>query len=231
MPPTWGAGRFCERCRENALVRNLNKARESLPDRWRVSRYEDLRQADDKIAMARDYADNAHRRLWLVMSGSSGLGKTTLAAALYLDMAARYVGAYNWINAAEFAVGVIDASQRGGLREYLNKWRTPDVLVFDDLGTESYGETVRTSIYYVINDRYEYNRRTIITTNLNMTDMQKKLGQQIADRMLRSGPPIKFEGESIPLQEVREENRRRKAISGEPAPGSVTAEPAATTSG
>lgn len=171
-----------------------------VPERYQGATYDQLSGLDKHIAKCRTYAAATVPAQWLTIGGNSGTGKTHLAACIVQEMARRCLATFGWINAGEFSLRVHDLINRGGLHDYIGEQTAPDVLVFDDLGVEGTAESVRVAIYTVLNRRYERRKRTILTTNLKMTDLVAKLGQQVADRLVRTGTFIKIEGDSYAWQ-------------------------------
>ena len=154
----------------------------------------------------------------MTIQGSSGNGKTHLAACIVKDYAQRYVKSFDWINAAVFGSEVLDMTFRGGVGSYIGKYTQPYLLVIDDLGVEGVSESIRTAMYRLINTRWERRVRTIVTTNLSLQDITNKLGQQIGDRLLRTGKFIKFEGDSYAWQQIYNRQKNGGSTS-DPTPG------------
>ena len=70
-------------------------------------------------------------------------------------------------------------------------------MIIDDLGTEMGGQFTNAALYSVINDRIMSKKATIISTNLNSEDLEKRYSSQIASRLLGNFRRIAFVGEDI----------------------------------
>jgi hypothetical protein len=214
----FGDGQVCPSCRPTLLAKGWREAVAAIPERYRVATYDELQGVDKQIARGRTWARfEDHSEAWLTIQGSSGNGKTHLAACIVREAAERYVKDVGWINAAVFGSEILDMSFRGGVGAYIKQFTQPYLLVIDDLGVEGASESVRTAMYRLINTRWERRLRTIVTTNLTLADISTKLGQQIADRLLRTGRFIKFEGESYAWKQIFE--RQHGGRSPDPTPG------------
>jgi DNA replication protein DnaC len=92
--------------------------------------------------------------------------------------------------------------QKGGFNldrnEYIGNLTSKTLLVFDDFGIERDTEYALEQIYNVINARYQKEKPTIITTNLDYKDLEKG-GQdlmlsRIYSRIIEMGVPLKVDG-------------------------------------
>ena len=74
----------------------------------------------------------------------------------------------------------------------------PDLLYIDDLGVEPILNNVTvTYLYALLVDRMD--KKTIITTNLDVMKMEERYGERILSRLLdkRKGAMMTFEGEDL----------------------------------
>ena len=216
--PTFGDGDCCHTCRDKALHKNWKLALESIPERYQYAKYEDLIGMDKQIAKARKYVtEDHHQSAWLTIQGASGNGKTHLAAVSMAHYAFTYVKSTAWINAGELASEVMDLAFKGGVGAYLSQYISPYLLVLDDLGVEGMQDSVRVAMYRLINTRWERRLRTIITTNMSIADIATKSGQQIADRLLRTGTFIRVGDASYAWKKILE--KQHGGSSSDPTPG------------
>ena len=58
--------------------------------------------------------------------------------------------------------------------EVINKYLEADLLILDDLGVEKVTPWVLQTLYIIVNDRYEYLKPTIFTSNLSGGEMADK---------------------------------------------------------
>lgn len=127
--------------------------------------------------IAKRYADNFESAYskgdGLYFEGSNGTGKTHLAAAIALQLISVEVPVIfktsldllgdlrrtfdNEISATEYEVTRI--------------YKTVDLLIIDDLGKEQCTDWSISTLYNILNDRYEDMKPTIITTNYGVGDL------------------------------------------------------------
>jgi DNA replication protein DnaC len=138
----------------------------------------------------------------LLLCGLCGNGKTSLAQAInwlvglvtekeYGYSKRKYFELYTAKNICRIFV------KKGS--EYDDACKT-DMLIIDDLGEEpreviDYGQP-HTPIIDMIHERYEMQRLTIITTNLEADDLREKYGVRVYDRLREMVTSIIFENES-----------------------------------
>lgn len=144
----------------------------------------------------------------LLLCGSYGNGKTTLAKAI-----ARLIG---FVSEHELGYGnrkvmklytakevcrICSAGEKFKEQydEYSRLFREP-MLIIDDLGEEPlevmvYG-MIHTPIVDLISERYAAQRMTIVTTNLEADGLKEKYGGRIYDRLREMLTSVIFENES-----------------------------------
>ncbi len=69
--------------------------------------------------------------------------------------------------------------------ELLKKYITPEVLFIDDLGTEPIFKNVTIEyLYLIINERKMRNKKTVITSNLDLGDIRERYDERIYSRIV-----------------------------------------------
>lgn len=131
----------------------------------------------------------------LIFSGPVGTGKTHLAAAI----SNRLLGAVGvlFISCPEFLLKLREAMNGRNASRNLSLMvtaKTAGFLVLDDIGTEKSSEWVIETLFILINHRYEFKLPTILTTNCNLTELEKKLGARITSRLVEMCRCIRFSG-------------------------------------
>ena len=145
------------------------------------------------------YADSFSKKsASLLFYGDTGLGKTFLAACIARTVADKgysvvYESATHLFNKLEKARFSEDEQ---ALRD-ANKYCECDLLIIDDLGTEVPGQFVTSSLYTLINDRLQYGKSTIISTNLRTDELDYRYSPQIASRLRGNYKRIAFLGDDI----------------------------------
>jgi DNA replication protein DnaC len=148
--------------------------------KWELPREqeENLKRAFD---IAQDFAENP--RDWLVFTGTYGAGKTHLAAAI-----AKY-----HVEQGHSALFVVVPDLLDHLRATFNpqsaisfdkrfeEVRRATLLVLDDLGTESATPWAREKLYQIFDYRYNAHLPTVITTAVNIDDLDPYLRTRMLD--------------------------------------------------
>ena len=141
---------------------------------------------------------------FFVLSGTAGTGKTVLAAAIASKLMTRGAAAVT-VTAFSFVRRALDYHTQFSIPDYVDRF-TPmldcDVLVIDDLGTESMLKNVTQEyLYTVINERWQAGKYTVITTNLDARQLLSRYGESVFSRMCDKSKAtlFKIDGTNIRL--------------------------------
>ena len=137
----------------------------------------------------------------LLFSGGTGLGKTFLSACIARTVADR--GYSVMYESASHLFSKLERAKFSGdedARRDAEKYTACDLLIVDDLGTEMGGQFTTSALYTLINDRILDGKATIISTNLNSDDLEKRYSTAIASRLRGNYRRIAFMGEDIRLK-------------------------------
>ena len=121
----------------------------------------------------------------LLLLGNVGTGKTCLAAAIANELEARGFSAV-FMTAFAFndACRRYHTSFEPSRSETLDALLDADLLVIDDLGTESVLRNVTLEyLYTVVSERMNARRHTLITTNLSPAALSERYGERTASRL------------------------------------------------
>lgn len=151
----------------------------------------------------------------VILCGSSGVGKTTIAAnlayqAIIHGHAALFTTASSMLNDL--------ASQEGdsALRKRTKYYAKPRVLVIDEIGYLSYSNRHADLLFDVISKRYQ-EKPTIVTTNKTFTEWSEIFPNascvvSLIDRLVHRSEIISIEAESFRLKEAKEQALKRKQL-------------------
>lgn len=144
----------------------------------------------------RQYADNfSMKSPSLLFYGATGLGKTHLSLAIAKVAIERgYSVVYGSIQS--FA-SKIEKERFSDEAETSNSLMDCELLLIDDLGVEFSSNYTQSVIYDVINTRIMRNLPTIISTNLNPAELQKRYGERMISRFFGSYKRLQFVGKDI----------------------------------
>lgn len=131
-------------------------------------------------ATAKAYADNFayHRAMGdgLYIEGTNGTGKTHLAAAIALQLISEGIPVI-CKTSSDLLQDIKRSFSLDGVKEYevLDIYKKVDLLIIDDLGKEQCSDWSMSTLYSIMNDRYEDMKPTIVTTNYNTDDLADAL--------------------------------------------------------
>jgi DNA replication protein DnaC len=139
------------------------------------------------LALAEAYAETLEG--WLVLCGPYGCGKTHLAAAVANVALGR--GKSTVFAAVADLLDHLKAAFRPSSDESYDErfelLRSADLLVLDDLGTESATPWAREKLYQLINHRYVARLPLIVTTNVALDQLDGRIRSRLHDRTLGPG--------------------------------------------
>lgn len=143
----------------------------------------------------KDFDEHYKKGMGLVLHGPTGVGKTHLAQAIVRDIITSELHSAMFITADRYADMLYDEQRnKGELPEpysdpYLLKYmrRVFDILVLDGLGAErATTDFIRNGIVSLIENRYEEQLVTVITTPLSPKDLFKTYGNRFASILQES---------------------------------------------
>lgn len=133
-------------------------------------------------------AHNAARHLsehldgWLLLMGKYGCGKTHLAAAVAnfvvsLGVPTIFLTVPDLLDWLRFSYG----NRESNFESRFNEIRDIRLLVLDDLGTQNATPWAAEKLYQIINYRYVNRLPTIVTTNVELEDIDGRISSRLQD--------------------------------------------------
>lgn len=157
------------------------------------------------LAIVRKYADEFSAASGnLLFFGGTGLGKTHLSTAIARraierGFDVRYESAQNVFSDFEEERF---RSHREGEDTRTERYFSVDLLILDDLGTESMTNFTSSCLYNLINSRLIAARPTVISTNLGQKELCERYDERVVSRLFGEYQPIPFVGEDIRKQKL-----------------------------
>jgi DNA replication protein DnaC len=138
------------------------------------------------LEFANGWMAGANHGRGLLLTGGCGSGKTHLAVAGLLEI----IGSpkpgrllfRNFQDLIQEIQASFDSDEVPSKSEILRPLLEADLLVLDELGSQKPSMFVQDILYYIINTRYNEERTTIFTTNLN-ADTKPTLTENIGERL------------------------------------------------
>ena len=141
----------------------------------------------------------------LLFVGGTGLGKTFLSACIARTVADRgFSVAYETANHLFGKLEQAKFNPSEESRREADMLLACDLLIIDDLGTEMPGQFVTAALYGLLNDRLLAGKPMVISTNLNVEEMNRRYSPQIASRLHGNFQRLTFVGEDIRVLKGRE---------------------------
>ncbi len=149
------------------------------------------------LAALREYSEQfGPKSTSLLLYGNAGLGKTHAALAIagaVLDKGFDVV----YISAQEMCAQ-LDKSRFEDESPLMDAMLEADLLILDDLGTESFTGYSMSCFYTLVNTRMARSAPTIYTTNIvDSALLEQRYTEKIASRLSGSCEPVEFLGEDV----------------------------------
>jgi DNA replication protein DnaC len=164
-------------------------------ERFWNRRFESFDQGADQAAYdaAWKYALEQSMKKWIVFLGSPGTGKTHLATAIII-----WRIEHEWrplaIRAKDAIYQLHASYQDNTTDKFLRELKGAQLLMLDDIGEEN-DQKDKEFITAVIKARYESDRPTILTTNLDGETLGKRYGDAVFSRLEEVAAVVNMTGE------------------------------------
>lgn len=137
---------------------------------------------------------------WLYVYGAVGAGKTHLAAAIGHELA-KSGRTVIYRNVPELLDNLRSAIGNNNLEYIIDKFISADLLILDDMGAEEMtSDFMSARMFRIFDERMD--KRMIITSNLDLNDLQSRVGGRIGSRLLQSSKIY------LPLSDFRKYKRK-----------------------
>ena len=160
------------------------------------------------VAALKAFCGNIDREAGnFLLRGAAGTGKTFLANCVANELLSSCHSVL-YFTAAELVrffernrpSGYYDEDSRDELYDFL---LNADLLVIDDLGTETVNTFTQSKLFFVLNGRLSANRSTIISTNMTMNTLSEFYTERVASRIAGNYKIITLKGSDIRLMKSR----------------------------
>lgn len=139
----------------------------------------------------------------LLFTGNTGLGKTFLASSIANELISKGK-AVIYQTAPVLMEKIIDykfdfEKNSKSKLEY-NKILNSDLLIIDDLGTETMSNMKFTELFNIINTRLLNGKKIVISTNLTLNELYSLYDERVMSRIIGNFNIYRFVGEDIRLK-------------------------------
>lgn len=129
----------------------------------------------------------------MIIFGNSGIGKTHLVAAVANEIIERYDTEVSFEVGTSMFTNLLLATIPEK-KEYINRLKNIPLLILDDMGKEKVSEWNRSTLFDIVNYRYDNMLPTIITSNLNLAELETALTAEIYSRLCETCEIIYMRG-------------------------------------
>jgi len=152
--------------------------------------------------MCREYARRFGKRsVNLFFNGAPGLGKTFLSSCIARVVSENgFSVVYNTAGSifAKFEDAKFNRTDdQDTARAEIKRILECELLIFDDLGTEMTTAFTISALYEIINTRLITGRKTIVSSNLTMSELHARYSEQIMSRLEGEFQVLTFRGSDI----------------------------------
>lgn len=140
-----------------------------------------------------------------IYSKTKGSGKTFLACCLANEIMNRHDICVKFISIPDLLEMTKRSFKDFTEKEDLNKIRTAELLILDDIGAETKKEWIDTELFRLIDFRYTSKRVTIFTSNIEIDHL--KLNDRIIDRIFSMCVKLNLPEKSIRAMHADRENK------------------------
>lgn len=188
-----------ERIRECNLNRIKRYKDISIIDqKFETSIFEKAKMKDKHMQVSKKFAENFVKKgtapTGIMFFGSVGTGKT-YASSCIANYLMEHLKTVFVMNLSRY-INKLQREWAEAEKDVMSYVETCDLLVIDDFGVEKASEFVIEKTFSLIDTRYRTGKPMIITTNLNIQDIENKFGLRIADRIKEMCFPLPVIGTS-----------------------------------
>jgi DNA replication protein DnaC len=195
-----------ERQEEHIRIVDLLRQECQLPARYQPATFEAAKRTnsnqaayDRALTYCKDFARKTTTK-GLFITGPASTGKTYLAGCIVNALVDKGVGCLfgNVLDHLGSIRKTYDGENKETEDHAVQQLAKVHVLVIDDLGKEKVKEWTEQMLYRVINMRYEQLKPLIVTSNFNLTELEKRYpdtGPYIVSRLVEMCDGLKMAGD------------------------------------
>lgn len=162
---------------------------------------EDLARLKKAVSICKNFAQNLPNDYQnLLIYGTVGTGKSFLSGCIAKEVLDRDIDVI-YFSANELFKTLsdimFDRGDRGTLAQLRSDIYEASLLIIDDLGTEITNSAVASGLFSLLNERHLDRRATIISTNLDLKELQDRYADRIFSRLLERYTIMKLTGPDV----------------------------------
>ena len=167
---------------------------------------EDLRLFEAAVSASQKFVQNFKQDYHnLFFYGTVGTGKSFLSGCVANELiqsgySVIYFSALNLFE--QLAFYSFDSKEKATLHQFYEDIYGCDLLVIDDLGTETTNAFINSQLFACLNERHLKRNATIISTNLNLGELQERYSDRIFSRLTSNFTFCKLTGPDIRISKL-----------------------------
>lgn len=163
-----------------------------------------LKVAEECRSFIRSFGKSAEG---LLFYGNTGVGKTFLCNCIARELldashTVVYLTAFQLFDILEKYKFNRLPEEYASIEEKVHYILDSDLLIIDDLGTESTNSFLASQLYLCVNERLLKQKATIISTNLSLDDLNRLYSERVFSRILSNYRLLKVTGTDIRLKKA-----------------------------
>ncbi|MBR1508370.1 MAG: ATP-binding protein [Eubacterium sp.] len=171
----------------------------NVPENEKISPYDNIQRVVNAAKSFTEEFDTGSKGSNILLFGPIGLGKTYLCNCIAKELLDNghevlYVSSNELFELYSEYVRNRKDERISGLYKRLF---SSELLIIDDLGTESINSFVQSSFFEVINQRLVRKNSTIISTNLDPNELKSRYTERTVSRILGNYKVLRFFGRNI----------------------------------
>ena len=173
---------------------------------------EDLLHFQNTVALCHNMVDNfeTHKEN-ILLYGQVGVGKSFLSCCVAKEILDKGYSVLYFSSSNLFdtlATSTFDKDSKENLYTSKEDIYNCDLVVIDDLGTEMINSFVCSSLFSLITERTLRNKSTIISTNLNLSDLSELYSERVLSRIIENYKLCKMSGPDIRIYKKTASTRK-----------------------
>ncbi len=142
----------------------------------------------------------------MLFRGKAGLGKTFLSNCIASELINQLYSVVYLTALQLFDIfSQYDFGDDGKqYEEAISHLLSCDLLIIDDLGSEVDNRFTNTKLFYVISERLNRQKGTIISTNLSSTEIRDRYSDRVYSRIIGNYKPVTFLGRDIRIAKLKQ---------------------------
>lgn len=162
---------------------------------------EDLAHFKNAVQSCRDFVDKFTIDYNnLLFYGTVGTGKSFLSLCIAKELLERGYSVIYFSSSELFRVlsdVMFGRDDRTVLKSVRDNLYGAELLIIDDLGTELTNSASAAQLFSLLNERHIHSKPTIISTNLNLNELQERYADRIFSRLLERYSFLKISGPDV----------------------------------